>query len=393
MELTPKAQAVELIRASNKVLILTHSDPDGDAVGSALALQLTLKKLDKEADVALFGELPESLAFLPAYDAIKKELSASNDLILTIDTRQTGEDLKLGQKKDAEKHQLVIVVSPSKGTLLPDDVVVTRSRPKYDLVVILDTAATKLLGSIYVEAPELFYETPTVAIDHHPTNAYFAKVNWIDMTATSTAEMLVSLIESLGRTEVLLDADIATCLLTGILTDTNSFQNINTTPKSLTVAAQLVAAGARQQEIVEKVFRTKKLVTLKLWGKALSNLREESDHKFIWASLSEEDARSVGAENTSTNGLIDELLKTAVGMDFALLLKERDGTIRANVRSINPATDVAAIAALFGGGGHIAAAGFAVEGRLADKQDEIVATVRQHVSAKHDAPTTPIADH
>ncbi|HSX41804.1 MAG TPA: DHH family phosphoesterase [Candidatus Saccharimonadales bacterium] len=389
MELTPKAQAAELIRASNKVLILTHSNPDGDAVGSSLALSLALKKLNKEPEVAFFGEIPEVVSFLPAFDQAKTELSASNEVVITIDTRQTGEDLRLGQKKLADKHQLMIVVTPQKGVLLPEDVTVTRSRPKYDLVIILDTSSVELLGDIYKDVPELFFETPTVNIDHHATNSYFGKVNWVDMTATSTAEMMVSLIESLGRSEVLLDADIATALLTGLLTDTNSFQNQNTTPKSLTVAAQLVAAGARQQEIIEKIFKTKKLATLKLWGKILSNLKEEPELKFAWTTVDEAEMKAAGVEDHSTGGFIDDLLRTAAGLDFVLLLKEKNGAIRGSLRAVSQDYNVAEIAQVFGGGGHVAAAGFGVEGTLEEKKAEIIEKVRGHVRPGQAASAEP----
>lgn len=392
MELTPKTQAAEQIRTAKKILILTHNDPDGDAVGSTLALHLALKKIGKESEMAFFGERPEMVSFLPAYDEAKTELQASNELIITVDTRQSGDNLKLGQKKLTDKHQLMIVVTPEKGVLLPDDVSVSRARPKYDLVLILDTSSPELLGSIYQEMPDLFYETPTVNIDHHATNTHFGKINWVDMTATSTAEMMVALIESLGRQENLLDADIATALLTGLLTDTNSFQNQNTTPKSLTVAAQLVAAGARQQEIVEKVFKTKKLATLKLWGKVLSKLSSEPELKFAWASISLEEAKSVGAENTSTMGLIDDLLKTVTGMDFVLLLKEKDGEVRGSLRSVNPNFNVAALAKIFGGGGHTPAAGFSVGGALGDKEAEIIQKIREHLQSQDNPSLAKLAE-
>lgn len=389
MELTPKAQAAELIRASTKVLILTHNDPDGDAVGSSLALSLALKKIGKQPEVAFFGETQENLVFLPTFSEAKTELSASNELVITIDTRQTGEDLRLGQKKLEDKHQLMIVVTPQKGALLPDDVTITRARPKYDLVVILDTASTEMLGDIYKDVPELFFETPTINIDHHATNSYFGKVNWMDMTATSTAEMMVSLIESLGRQDILLDADIATCLLTGLLTDTNSFQNTNTTPKSLTVAAQLVAAGARQQEIIEKVFKTKKLATLKLWGKILSNLQEEPELKFAWTTVDETEMKAAGVEDHSTGGFIDDLLRTAAGLDFVLLLKEKNGEIRGSLRSVSQGFNVAEIAQLFDGGGHLAASGFSVAGALEAKKAEIIATIRQHLGQNDNSKAEP----
>lgn len=383
MELTPKAQAVELIRSSQNILILTHQDPDGDALGSALALQAALKKIEKTADVAISGRLNPSLEFLPGVSALSKKLEASSDLLLTIDTRSTGEDLRLGHKKSAEDHRVTIIISPQRGTLVPEDVTITRSGPKYDLVIVLDTADLSLLGDILADFPDLLYETPTISIDHHPTNSYFAKVNWVDMTSTSTAEMLVSLIESLGRQETLLDADIATCLLTGLITDTDSFQNMNTTPKSLTVAAQLIAAGARQQEIVEKIYRTKRFITLKLWGKILSNIQENRELRFAWATLRESEMREVGADpDESKGGLIDELLKSIANVDFVFLLSEKGEEIHGSLRSVKPSYNVAEIAKLFGGGGHVPAAGFALNGTLDQQEEQIIRKITEFVRSK-----------
>jgi phosphoesterase RecJ-like protein len=382
MELTPKAQAVELIRASNKILVLTHQDPDGDAAGSALALRLTLKKIGKEVDVAFFGRVSPTFDFLPGFSETTDALTASNDLVMTIDTRATGEELKLGYKKFPERHQITIVVTPPKGSLVPEDVTISRAQPKYDLVVILDTASLDRLGSIAADLPDLFYETPTISIDHHSTNSYFAKVNWVDLTATSTAEMLVALIEALGRNENLLDADIATALLTGLITDTGSFQNMSTTPKSLTVAAQLVAAGARQQEIIERVFRTRSLSTLRLWGKALQHLNEETDANFIWSSVTQAEMEEVGAAEGETAGLIDQLLKTVADRDFVLLLSERGGKVHGSLRSVNRGFNVAEIARLFGGGGHEPAAAFETAGDLASGTAELISTIKKFLAEK-----------
>lgn len=379
MEITPKAQAVELIRASQKILVLSHKNPDGDALGSALAMKLALEKMKKSVEVAIAGNKPKNCAFLPGYESIVSTVEASNDLVITIDTRQTGENLKLGHKKLPDTHQVVVVISPERGSLVPEDVTVARSRPKYDLIIILDCSGLDRIGSLVEEMPDLFFETPTVSIDHHSTNGYFAKVNWVDMTATSTAEMLVSLFEAMSRDESLLDEDIATALLTGLTTDTGSFQNSSTTPKSLTVAAQLVAAGARQQEIIDHIFRTKPLSTLKLWGKVLSNIREESDGNFVWAPITAEEIKSVGAETSETGGLIDELLKTAQGFNFALLLSERDGQVHGSFRSVKNNFVVSDMAQMLGGGGHPKAAAFEVSGSLRDRQSEIIASIKEHL--------------
>lgn len=383
MELTPKTQIVELIKTAEKILILTHEDPDGDAIGSALALRLALLKLKKQPEAVIFGSINPVFGFLAGFSELKTNLLASNDLILTVDTRATGEDLALGYRKFPEEHRIKIVITPPKGTLLPEDVIIERSVPKYDLIIIVDCASLGLIGPISRDYPDLLYEIPTVALDHHPTNAHFAKVNWIDLTAASTSEMLVSLIESLGRDEPLLDKDIATSLLTGLIGDTSSFQNANTTPKSLTVAAQLVAAGADHQQIMEAL-RSRSLPTLKLWGKALSNIKEEPEGRFIWTSISAAEAQALNVP-TSGGGLIDELLKTVGEVDFVLLLTEREGYVDGNLRSVDRDFDVSGLAKQFDGGGHKQAAGFRVEGTLEAERDGIIAKIHRSLQ-RQEAP-------
>ncbi|TSC95692.1 MAG: phosphoesterase RecJ domain-containing protein, partial [Candidatus Berkelbacteria bacterium Licking1014_2] len=209
----------------------------------------------------------------------------------------------------------------------------------------------------------LFYETPVINIDHHSANDYFGKVNWVDLTATSTAEILVSLLESLSRETNILDEDIATCLLAGIVVDTNSFQSISTTPKSLTVAAQLVAAGGRQQQIIDCLYRTKPLSALKLWGRILSNIQEEKDHRFIWSFTTLADLQATGAKETEINQVVQELMQSAPDIDFVLLLSERAGNyIQGNLLSARRNINVANLAKLFGGSGYEHAAIFRLTG-------------------------------
>ncbi len=391
MEITPKAQIVDLVKQSQTILLLTHQDPDGDALGSALALTLALKKLQKTVDVVFAGTISEVFSFIPGFSLSKRSLDSSNDLVITIDTRNTGEELKLGYKKLVEEHRIKIVITPPKGALLPEDVIIERSRPKYDLVIFLDCNKMERVGSMKTDFADLFYEVPTVSIDHHADNTHFAKVNWVDMTATSTAEILVSLIESLSRDEPLMDADIATALLTGLTTDTGSFQH-NPTPKSLTVAAQLVAAGARQQEIVEKIYRTISLGRMRLWGRMLAKVKEDKESKFIWSTITSQDIEETGGDAGDISGLASELSKSVGEANFALLLSERDGMVRGNLRSIKPTTNVSEIARQLGGGGHPAASGFRVEGTLAQKEAEIFEKIKSFVKNGNGEAQSEIAE-
>lgn len=372
MELTVKQQTTELIRTAQKVLLLSHTNPDGDALGSLIALYLILKKLGKEPTVAISDPIPDTFQFLPSKDALDFNFSGGKDFIISVNTSRTKVE-KLSYKNFPEEEKLNIVITPASGSFKSDDVSFGYGQYKYDLIIVLDSPDLDRIGPLYDKLTDLFYETPVVNIDHHPGNDYFGKVNWVDLTATSTSEILVALIESLAREKPLLDTEVATALLTGIIVDTGSFQNANTTPKSFTVAAQLVAAGARQQEIIKWVFKTKTLATLKLWGKVLENVQEEKSARFVWSKITQADFVFTGAPDTAASGVIDELLKTAPGIEFALLLSERSDGLHGSFRSASSGVNVAQMAKLFGGGGHEAAAAFHMPSEtLASKQDEII---------------------
>jgi phosphoesterase RecJ-like protein len=389
-EITPKQQWVEQVKIAKTVLLLTHANPDGDALGSLLALKLGLEKLGKEVTAVVNTDLPTTFSFLPHYDKLLPKLDLQKDLLVVLDETQA----KVGNVslKRVSDTKLMIVISPKDGLLTPANVRIEEGNFNTDLIVALDCADIERIGSIYEENPTLFYDVPVINIDHHPGNTNFGKVNIIDVTASSTAEILVSLLETLGKDVEgpMLDADIATCLLTGVTTDTDSFQNSNTTPKSLTVAAQLVAAGGRQQEIIKRIYKTRTLSTLRLWGRALSYIKEDQKLKFAWSILSKADFVASQATPDESGGVIDELIKTASGMDFVLLLKEKDSNIHGSFRSTTPSVDVSVLARLFDGGGHTQAAAFRMENAtLAQKEMEIINRIRQHLTGETPSQTPP----
>jgi len=379
MELSSKQQIVDLIKKSNNILLTTHTNPDGDALGSMLAFYLVLKKMDKKVIAVSPGATPQVLNFLPQVNSLNNKFSGMRDFIVSVDLANAQID-RMAYKKDPNNKKLQIIVTPKVGNFSPEDVSFSYGANKFDLIFVLDAPDLDRLGAVYDENTELFYETPIVNIDHHPGNEYFGKINWVDLTATSTSEILVSLIESLSREKQLLDAEVATCLLTGITTDTGSFQNNNTTPKSLTIAAQLVAAGAAQQEIIQKIYKTKALSTLKLWGVILSRVIKEDN--FIWSYATKNDFIATGAKENETQGLIDELLKTVPGIDFALLLSDKSGAVHGSLRAAKKSVNVASVAQLFSGGGHEGAAAFQIkDSTLETMKEEIIKEIKNHNSA------------
>lgn len=371
MELSPKQQISELIKQSQRILVVSHKNAGGDAVGSMLALERVLTKAGKEVTLVLSEKLDENLTFLPGIEKIKRDISGARDLIIRI----SKDKFPIEKLSYNEEDGFLNIVLTPKGTLEKNNLEFTQSQFKFDLIFVLDTADVEKIDSIYDRYTELFFETPIVNVDHHGGNEYFGTVNMVDLTATSTAEILVSIIEAMGPGNF--DADVATCLLTGIIADTASFKNTNTTPKSLTISAQMLAAGARQQEVIQNLYKTRPLSTLKLWGKVLSNIEYDQDHRMVVSTISLADFTESGGNAEEIHGVLDELLTNAPGTDVVLLLAETaKGRISGKLKGMN-GSDVLVIAEAFGGSGHVLAAGFDMpNATLAVDKDTILAKVR-----------------
>jgi len=375
MELSPKQQVIERIKEANKILVTTHKNPDGDALGSMLALLLFFKSMGKQAVAVTEDAAAEVFSFLPNYDQVSHTFAGTRDFVISLDVSGVKAD-KIMYK--VQEGKLNIIITPKNGHFESSMVDFPKGGFNYDLIIVLDSPDLERLGTIYEKNSDIFFETPVINIDHHAGNDYFAQVNLVDLTSTSTAEILISILEALSPDKSPFTEDIATCLLTGIITDTNSFQNANTTPKSFTVSAQMVAAGARRDEIIKRIYKTRALSTLRLWGRALVNIHDEKNDGFVWSSLTKNDFTEVGAGETESGGVIDELLKTVSGVKFVLLLSEKAGGVSGSLRSVEKGVDVQQIAKLFSGGGHPMAAGFELlDTTLAESSTMIVTRIKE----------------
>lgn len=354
---------VDLIIKSEKILILPSSPLDGDSLGSALSLYLVLKKLKKEVSVATSENQPEVLQFLPNMEIIKNDLNLSKDLIVFLDLKNSSID-KI--KRDDLPGRLKLTITPKEGQFSEEDITIEKAKGDYDLIITVDTAELSQLKAIYDKNTEIFHEIPIINIDHHISNSYFGKLNLVDIMASSTTELIFPLIEILENelNKTLIDEDIATLILAGIITDTGSFQNSNTTPKSFKLASRLVNLGARQQEIIQHVYKTKQLTQLKLWGRVLSKIQTDDTHKIIWSTVTDQDLKDTESKIEQTADIIDELLSNAPDAEVVFLIKERpQNTISVSIRTLTPGIDASRIAEHFGGGGHTKAAGFEIKNK------------------------------
>jgi phosphoesterase RecJ-like protein len=300
-------RAVEALSGARSVALACHVGPDGDALGSMLALGLALRARGTEV-VASWGsdpfEVPRQYRFLPGLDL-----------------------------------------------LVPPD----RFPERPAVMATFDAGSMDRLGSL---VPNARAAGALIVCDHHVSNDRFGSINLVAPDAAASAVIVFDL---LGRLDVKLDADAATCLYTGLVTDTGRFQYKNTTPAVHAIAADLIAAGAPHDKITEIVYNTHPVGYLRLAAAALGRLEVRPEASLVWTWVTQEDLTLNEVTMDDIEGLID-LVRTADVADVAAVLKEQpDGRYKVSMRS-KGGSNVGALCEAMGGGGHALAAGFTADG-------------------------------
>lgn len=303
------------IEKANRVLVIAHVDPDGDALGSLTAVGQGLQQLGKRVTLVCDDAVPQRFLTLP---------------------------------------------------LAPDVRRAPNTTTPYDLVIAVDCADQARMGWAYDSLPE---PKPTLAnIDHHITNTRFGAFNIIDPEASSTAEILHRFLPEMGVT---LTPGIAASLLTGIVTDTIGFRTNNVTAATLRAAADLVEAGADIADISLRTLHQRPFPTAKMWAIGLSHMSLEDG--LLWTSISRQDMLSAGIDGRpSSSGLVNFLADVDAAVMGVVLSEMEDGTVRVTMRT-QPPYNVAEVATHFGGGGHALAAGCTLDGPLARAEATVVA--------------------
>lgn len=340
--LNQKEQIFEQIKKAKNILVTFSAQWNGDSLGSALAFYLFLKKIGKKADIVssksegglTSGSKSKAFSFLPAFNDIKRTIRDLNKFVISLSTANT----KIrGVKYRLENDALKFIVSAKKGNFSPEDVKIESEDAKYDLIIALDTADLDSLGAIFAENTQFFYETPIINIDHHSGNEEYGSINLININAVSTAEILFSLLSAWP--EIKLDADIATCLLNGIISKTKNFKTANITPDTLAATSGLISREARREEIVNKLYRSHNINVLKLWGLILSRLTGVHGNQVIWSIATANDFLKTGADKSDLNDVMDELMANIPEAKIVIIFYETvepDGTLSGNFLAHSP---------------------------------------------------------
>ena len=303
-----REEVVEAIRAADRITAICHENPDADTLGSALALRIAVERLGKQAEVVAADPVPPSLV----------NLSGAAEVRMT-------------------------------------------PRLEPDVAVVLDGPLSRT-GAVVTDAAAWLARARIVNIDHHVSNdGEGASIAWIDADAAATCEMMALLIPDLG---VEIDAQIASVLTAGIVQDTHTFSHPNATPRTLRVAADLLAAGAPLSAIHRSIYADKPFSTLALWGRIMAGIAQRCDGRIVHAAMTAAMLAETGTQPVASEGFIDLLASTKTG-DVTVLFKEVDDAhVRVSVRT-SACADAVAITSAFGGGGHARAAGCAIAAPLA----------------------------
>ena len=299
-------RAAKLIADSSDIVVLSHERPDGDAVGSLLALTLALKEKGKQVWPILDDGLPKKWQFLPGADLVKSELPSGEHLIITV-----------------------------------------------------DAADIDRLGALNVSRVD-------VNFDHHPSNTQFGTINIVDPSAAATTVVLYRIFPEL---DLPVNDEIASNLLTGLITDTLGFRTNSVNPETMMIAAELIEAGADISRLYRKAMFGRSYEAARYWAHGLS--RMEMRDGVVWSSLLVSDRTKAKYPGTDDADLID-VLTTIEGPRVAVLfIEQADGNVKISWRAL-PGVDVSQIAVSFGGGGHELAAGAMIEGKVQAVMDRVL---------------------
>ncbi len=320
-------QAVEAIREAQDIVLACHVNPDGDALGSMLGLALSLLPLGKRLTILSQDGVPDIYKFLP-------------------------------------------------GTHL---VQTTTDTPRFDLALVLDSGDLSRVGSRV--QPLIARAGRVVDIDHHAVAGAFGDIRVLDPRAASTSEIVYALLQAMNLP---VSPEVATCLFTGVITDTGSFRFQNVTPNTFRVAADLLEAGAPPAHVSENVFENRTFAATQLLGHALSSLGQTPDGRIVWAHITAQDFALLGATDEDTEGVVN-YVRGVRGADVGILFREMAAPpgetpkIRISLRS-RETVNVALIAQSFGGGGHRMAAGCTLALPLPETERAVVEAVRAALS-------------
>ncbi|OGI22101.1 MAG: hypothetical protein A2808_03695 [Candidatus Moranbacteria bacterium RIFCSPHIGHO2_01_FULL_55_24] len=331
MSLTPAQQFDELSKKTSRPLVLLPAFPSADAIATAYALALWFETKEKEVTVAgdTLLQDKEALSFLANPRDLRGAITGARDFVLSFNTER---NKIIDVRTETLPEELRIYLTPEHGIIDPRDFSFIPAKFTFDLAIVIGAVDKERLGNIFEHNADIFYEMPIINIDNHSDNELFGQLNLVDVTASSAAEILADIFFSLAPET--LPESVAESLLAGIITATDSFQKKNTTPKSLHLASLLMQHGADQQKIVRSLYKTQPLHLLKLWGKAMAQVKWNEELRLIWSLVGIEDLVHARAHIDDLPAVLEKIKGNyASGQLFVLLSPETPASVRVIIKA------------------------------------------------------------
>ena len=316
MEQTLQDQFFAQIDKAQRVLIALPILVSIDTQATAEALRLFLIGQGKVVTMATSGKPNNNFSFLQKPAEVEHEVSSGGPLVVKLDTRRA----KLDELRyEVEADSVDIILAAKQGVFVPGDVsFVSQSTTTFDLIIVVGATSYEQLGELFSKNTELFYNTPRIAIGNDPAHEYFGTINVIDVTASSNAELVARLLLAASTK---MSEEAATALLAGVIAATGSFQDVRTTPQTFAVAATLVEHGARQQDIITALFKSRDFTLLKLWGRLLARVKTDN-HTLLYSTLPLADFEKTETDASHILPAFRELLDNISGYQMLVLLSE-----------------------------------------------------------------------
>lgn len=309
------------IKDAEKIVILTHESPDGDAIGSSLAFKLMLEELGKNADV-IIPEYSRLFDFLPAIDQVKEKSDIKN----------------------------------------------------YDLAISVDcTGVKRLAGKEYFENAKR-----TIVIDHHGSNSMFGDLNYVNPVSPACCEILAGMFEYF---QIDITKKIGTCIMTGIITDTGGFRHSGINPETFEFTAELIRKGVNIPDIYKRTLRTVTKANFLLTKRVMDRMEILEDGKVTFTYITLQDEEEVGAEPGDHEGLV-EIGRDIEGVEVSIFIRQKEESLyKISLRSGN-IVNVSDVCLMFGGGGHPRAAGANVQGNVEQVKEKVLKEVRKALESE-----------
>ncbi|MDD4607232.1 MAG: hypothetical protein PHS07_02770 [Patescibacteria group bacterium] len=336
----------ELIKKSTRILVIFPADFDGDMLASSLAWINFLSKCDRQLHVDIVAdgiEIPKKYDFLKCLDQIQSKLNLIRDLVISIQSQ----DNKIGELSyETIDNKLNIYLSPQDRTIQKNDIALSLDGYNYDLIFVLGCQHLSDLDTVYTTHKDFFDKTAIINFDYHANNDNFGILNIIDVNSASLGEVIYKIMR--GYNQELIDKDMATSLLAAMIAATNAFRSASTSQHTLLAASQLISFGADKRKIMEKLFESRSVAVLKLWGRVLARLKNSRDGKIAWSLISDEDILKSGLDGLNSTeqeevvfwDIIKELYASLSQAQVVAIFRQKNNQVNVYLKSRDSKIDL-----------------------------------------------------